>query len=121
MNSSDILRRARRLEKQSFYEFFDALTECSKILKQIQPNKRRIWLSHVVDELYNRQKGLCAICGEEIKRKSFEVDHVIPFSYGGGNERGNLQLTCLRCNRSKSNSVDPNDLLKYLEDRAMNL
>ena len=95
MNSSDILRRAKRLEKESFYELLGALTECSDILKKINPNKRKKWSSHVVDELYRGQKGLCAICGEKITQRSCEADHVIPFCYGGGNERGNIQLACL--------------------------
>jgi 5-methylcytosine-specific restriction endonuclease McrA len=121
MNSADILKRSKRLERESFYDLFDALTECSSILNEIKPNKRRMWLIHVVDELYRGQKGLCAICGEKITQRSCEVDHVIPFCYGGGNEKGNLQLACLRCNRTKSKKVDPRDLLEYLEDRAMNL
>ncbi len=121
MNSSDILRRAKRLEIESFYELFDVLIQCSEILNKISPQKRRMWLTHVVADLFKEQKGLCAICGKKITLKSCEVDHVIPFSYAGGNERGNLQLVCKKCNRIKGNGVDPRDLLKYLEDRAMNL
>lgn len=121
MNSSEILQRAKKLEKESLYEFLLELTECSEILKKTSSNKRKLWLTHVIEDIYNKQNGLCAMCGEGITLKSSEVDHVIPFCYGGGNERNNLQLTCRKCNRGKGKSVDPSDLLKYLEDRVMNL
>jgi 5-methylcytosine-specific restriction endonuclease McrA len=49
------------------------------------------------------------------------VDHVIPFSWGGGNERANIQVVHSVCNRQKGRKVDPIDLLIYLEDRYMNL
>lgn len=51
----------------------------------------------------------------------YEVDHIIPFKYGGGNERTNIQLARPPCNLQKGSTVDPHDLLKYLEDRYMNL
>jgi hypothetical protein len=50
-----------------------------------------------------------------------DVDHKIPFCYGGGNERGNIQLAHSACNRLKRAEVNPHDLLAYLEDQYMNL
>jgi len=51
--------------------------------------------------VYNRDAGRCKCCGSTT---DLEFDHVIPFSCGGGNEAFNVQLLCLSCNRSKSNS-----------------
>ncbi len=51
------------------------------------------------------QKGKCAYCQKDI-RKSYEIDHITSISKGGSNKRSNIQLTCMRCNRSK-NSKDP--------------
>ncbi|MFZ4702303.1 MAG: HNH endonuclease [Candidatus Methylumidiphilus sp.] len=120
ISSDDLKKRAHTLEQKSFYELFDILVECSDHLKQIKPVKRRPWLVDVIREIYNDQNGKCAICGEPLEFGSHEVDHVIPFCYGGGNERGNLQITCLSCNRKKRSSVEPQALLHYLEDRFMN-
>ncbi|MFQ5560347.1 MAG: HNH endonuclease [Nitrospinota bacterium] len=118
--SSRLASRARSLEKSSFYQFFQELVACSEILKQISPGKRRPWIASVVRELYDEQKGKCSICKTLLRFGKHEVDHIIPFCYGGGNERKNLQITCRSCNRTKRKNVRPNDLLRYLEDRYMN-
>ncbi len=51
--------------------------------------------------VYSRDGGICQCCGGS---QSLEYDHVIPFSCGGTSESSNIQLLCLKCNRSKSNS-----------------
>ena len=123
MNRSDELKeRAKRLEQNAFTEFWTLVVECSSILADMQPRKRRPFLQRVVAELYREQNGLCGICGEPLADDfANEIDHVIPFAYGGGHERTNIQLTHKICNREKRATVDPRDLLKYLEDRYMNL
>jgi len=113
--------RAKALQKQSLYEFLLTVIEVSDILKEIQPRQRKAWLLRVIEEIYLNQDGKCALCGRNLELGVHEVDHVIPFSYGGGNERGNLQLTCITCNRKKGVKVNPLDLLNYLEDRVQNL
>jgi 5-methylcytosine-specific restriction endonuclease McrA len=120
ISSKDLKLRAKSLESKSFYNLFQDLVECSDILKKIKSPKRHLWLTEVIQEIYEAQDGKCAVCNEPIELSSYEVDHKIPFCYGGGHERGNLQLTCVKCNRSKGKSVDSQDLLRYLEDRYMN-
>ncbi len=95
--------------------------ECSEILREIAPVKRRPFMVHVINELYHEQGGICALCGELLEFGNLHVDHRIPFTWGGGNERGNLQLAHPGCNQSKSDSVDLQDLIPYLESRYMNL
>ena len=51
--------------------------------------------------VYSRDRGICQCCGSH---QNLEYDHVMPFSCGGNNNVSNIQLLCLRCNRSKSNS-----------------
>lgn len=121
MRSKEIKDMAKRLEQESFYRLFETVVEASEILKSIATSKRKMWISHVIEDLYDQQQGKCAICGLDLDYGSHEVDHIIPHSFGGGNERANLQLACRNCNRSKRNTVDPNSLLEYLEGRAMNL
>jgi hypothetical protein len=51
--------------------------------------------------VYTRDGGKCQCCGSSI---SLEYDHITPYSCGGSNDASNIQLLCLECNRSKSNS-----------------
>lgn len=117
----DIRKRARALEQQSFTELWTLVVETSSVLCEIDPPRRKAWLVEVIQEMKVVQGGLCALCNRPFGEEVVEVDHVIPFCYGGGNERANIQIAHRSCNRSKRNSVDPHDLLRYLEDRYMNL
>jgi hypothetical protein len=51
--------------------------------------------------VYTRDGGICQCCGSS---QSLEYDHIMPFSCGGTSSVSNIQLLCLQCNRSKSNS-----------------
>ena len=51
--------------------------------------------------VYTRDGGSCQCCGSSL---SLEYDHITPFSCGGSSDVSNIQLLCLQCNRSKSNS-----------------
>jgi 5-methylcytosine-specific restriction endonuclease McrA len=117
----DLERRAAALERDAYHDFFSILIECSDTLQAIAPVRRRLWLMNVVQDLYRNQQGLCALCNEPLSAKDMDVDHKVPFCYGGGNERHNIQLAHSSCNRSKQAEVDPHELLRYLEDRYMNL
>jgi 5-methylcytosine-specific restriction endonuclease McrA len=112
--------RAEALAARSSMSLWVLAAECASIITRIAPNQRRAWLSEVVLDLYQRQAGLCALCGAAMELGDHEVDHIMPFCYGGGNERTNIQLAHPACNREKRASVDPRDLIRYLEDRYMN-
>ena len=51
--------------------------------------------------VFTRDGGVCQCCGSS---NSLEYDHITPFSCGGSSEASNIQLLCMSCNRSKSNS-----------------
>ncbi len=51
--------------------------------------------------VYTRDGGRCQCCGST---NELEYDHIMPFSCGGSSDAANIQLLCLHCNRSKSNS-----------------
>ena len=48
-------------------------------------------------------KGRCALCGATKKESLLDVDHIVPRSKGGKTEYKNLQVLCVKCNRSKGN------------------
>lgn len=51
--------------------------------------------------VFARDGGVCQCCGSSA---NLEYDHITPFSCGGTSVPSNIQLLCMRCNRSKSNS-----------------
>lgn len=59
--------------------------------------------------------GRCALCGITKKDSPLDVDHIIPRSRGGSNEKSNLQALCIKCNRSKGNK-DDTDFRKPLSE-----
>lgn len=56
--------------------------------------------------LFAYQCGKCANCLKPMQ--AYHIDHVMPLSLGGSNDRSNLQLLCPKCNQHKSNK-DPLD------------
>lgn len=69
-----------------------------------------------------REDGLvCRICGIKGHRRPFgkggygyytdienvymSIDHIVPVSKGGTNERSNLRVLCTRCNSKKSDNM----------------
>lgn len=56
----------------------------------------------VKNAVWRRDGGCCIGCGSNV---DLEYDHIIPFSKGGANTYGNIQLLCRVCNRTKSNKI----------------
>jgi len=53
-------------------------------------------------EAYERQKGICAKCGEHFEIEEMEADHITPWHEGGKTIPENCQMLCKQCNRTKS-------------------
>ena len=53
-------------------------------------------------EVYERQKGICAICGKHFEIEQMEADHITPWCDGGRTVADNCQMLCRDCNRRKS-------------------
>jgi hypothetical protein len=52
-------------------------------------------------------RGECGYCRAPQRALPYrlEIEHLLPVSLGGGNERDNLWLSCHKCNKLKSNHV----------------
>ncbi|MCY4617823.1 MAG: DNA methyltransferase [Chloroflexi bacterium] len=55
------------------------------------------------ESLYRSQKGKCVGCGDPMRMRNLEIDHITPRSRGGRHTDSNLQLLCGWCNRTKGN------------------
>lgn len=63
-----------------------------------------------VEELYERDKGMCGICGNRVTRKQLlrglaNRDHIVPASLGGTNHQSNLRLAHASCNVRRGNEL----------------
>lgn len=75
-----------------------------------------------VQEIYERDKWRCQICGKKVSpklkwphTKSASIDHITPLSKGGINTKDNVQLAHLGCNSAKRNrNIMPNEKGQYM-------
>lgn len=51
---------------------------------------------------YEKQRGICKMCGKHFDYNEMECDHIIPWHDGGKTEPQNLQLLCFHCNIKKA-------------------
>lgn len=50
---------------------------------------------------YERQQGICPICGRHFELEDMDADHITPWSKGGHTLLENCQMLCKECNRRK--------------------
>ena len=62
----------------------------------------RAFTAGMKQRVYERQGGVCPICGEKFKIDEMEADHIIPWSDGGKTVEQNCQMLCRECNREKA-------------------
>jgi len=55
--------------------------------------------------VYERDSGICGICGAAVEVDHFNVDHIIPLSRGGEHSYANVQLAHPDCNFRKHNKL----------------
>ncbi len=62
----------------------------------------RIFDDNTRREVYERQNGICTICGKHFEIEQMEADHITPWKDGGRTIAENCQMLCRECNRRKS-------------------
>lgn len=82
----------------------------SDINPTVNQTKRILFPNNYRDKIANEQDGWCMYCGEPLDL-SFHIDHVMPISKGGSNQRENLVASCPNCNQVK-HAKYPSDFLK---------
>ena len=88
MADSDVQR------KKGIYEYVLDHDERHLDLRAFDDNTKR--------EVYERQLGICPICGKHFAIEQMEADHITPWCQGGRTVADNCQMLCRECNRRKS-------------------
>ncbi|MCQ2212201.1 MAG: HNH endonuclease [Bacteroidaceae bacterium] len=110
--STDKLVTTRVIIKQNFnYDANESDTELLNLWIKAyfnKSNKRKGFPLEFKQKLYNQQKGLCAVCGEQLGNdfSKIHVDHIIPWVLVGDELKDNYQYLCSTCNESKSCHTD---------------
>jgi len=88
MEDSDVER------KKGIYSYVFSRDERELGIRAFDANTRR--------EVYERQLGVCPICGKHFELEQMEADHITPWCKGGRTIAENCQMLCRECNRRKS-------------------
>lgn len=82
-------------KKSGIYTYVLTGDERALGLRTFTENQRR--------EAYERQDGICTMCGEHFEFQEMDGDHILPWRLGGKTVPENCQMLCVRDNRSSSN------------------
>lgn len=66
--------------------------------------------------IYKASVGLCFYCEARLGPEEFELEHKLPVSRGGDNDRRNLVVSCRPCNLAKRTFTDA----EFIAARAVN-
>ena len=78
----------------ALFDFFD---EPTRSRPKFSPREK--------EALYKEQSGKCKGCSKKFDKRNLTVDHIRPFSQGGGERLNNLQLLCGACNSLKGDGT----------------
>ncbi|WP_201764283.1 HNH endonuclease [Citrifermentans bemidjiense] len=94
---SEQQKRIADFDKATANWFFQMQTEQADSRRKRQPIARA-----VRNVVWNRDGGVCVECGSN---ENLEFDHIIPHSKGGSDTERNIQLLCMKCNRTKYDKI----------------
>ena len=73
--------------------------------------KRTPWHLPLKNELFSKNNQ-CCYCGAEMSlhpcdTRAATIEHIVPLSRGGKDNRSNITLACKPCNQARGNGVMP--------------
>lgn len=82
--------------------------------------KRRPKIPHAKRlRIFNKYHGKYYYCHKKLTIDNCHIDNMMPVSRGGSNDDGNLALACPKCNESKGNLTEKEDLQKIGDLRGV--
>jgi hypothetical protein len=81
-------------KKAGIYDYVLTGNQRKLSIRTFTPKQKR--------EAYERQAGVCPVCGKHFELKEMEADHITPWSKGGKTISENCQMLCMADNRIKS-------------------
>lgn len=68
--------------------------------------KREAFVERVIPGVvFERDAGICGICGEMVDPARFHIDHIVPLVRGGEHSYANVQVAHPHCNHVKSDKL----------------
>lgn len=91
------------LKRERYRQWYEAnKTRNYERVLRYRTRKRDAFVEDVPREtIYERDEGICQICGDPVLDSDYEIDHIVPLAEGGLHEAQNLQLAHPSCNRRK--------------------
>lgn len=115
----------REKYKQYFRVHYQENKESIKIknndLRQLRRAIRITGSGEYIDRLglYQRDRGICGICGKKVENGEISIDHIIPITRGGTHTWGNVQLAHTNCNRRRNDGLLPGQLRFNIPNRKI--
>lgn len=95
---SELMANEEVTDKKGVYEYLlsgEAESKARRLSKRAFPERDR-------RTAYERQKGVCPVCGGHFEYSEMEADHVTPWWRGGLTVLDNCQMLCAKCNAEKA-------------------
>jgi len=85
-------------ELQTDQQVYDAAARAVSFWQR----KRERADTDVKKELFEKQRGRCYFCGEDVDVPDAHLDHLVPVYWGGSSSKDNLRYACAVCNSGKA-------------------
>ena len=121
---STILLKANYIEWISFLEKINPVENCYSIAAKLHDASKRGDLKIYKDFLYYNlysERCCCFFCGKTIRYEDIHVDHFIPWSFIKNDRLWNFEITCSKCNLSKSDKLASEGYLNRIIERDNSL
>ncbi len=73
----------------------------AKALDHLVASEIDVMLPNDIQAMWDKQRGLCAICLLPLGNGEWHMDHRMAAANGGGGNKQNMQITHARCNMRK--------------------